>query len=75
MVSPTALTCKHYVAGCTKTKAKILRPENSEKEKNAPGKAKKRRNRVRSGCWRGWGRMKPSEKGRYRAGEGRVTPP
>ena len=29
-----------------------MRPENSEKEKNAPGKGRKRRNRVRSGCWR-----------------------
>ena len=52
MVSPMASTCKTYTAGCTKTKAKILRPENSEKEKNAPGKGRKRRNRVRSGCWR-----------------------
>ena len=53
MVSPTALTCKHYVAGCTKTKAKILRPENSEKEKNAPDLGQKGRNRVRFGCWGG----------------------
>ena len=36
---------------------KILRPESSEKEKNAPGKARKRRNRVRFGCWRGWERL------------------
>ena len=40
MVSRTALTCRRYAAGCTKTKAKILpRP-------------RKRRNRMRSGCWR-----------------------
>ena len=30
-----------------------MQPQNSEKELNAPGKARKRRNRVRSGCWRG----------------------
>ena len=53
MVSRTALTCRRYAAGCTKTKAKILRPESSEKEKNAPDSARKRRNRVRFGCWRG----------------------
>ena len=57
MVSQTALTCERYAAGCTKTKAKILRPESSEKEKNAPGTARKRRNRVRFGCWRGWERL------------------
>ena len=53
MVSRTALICEHYAAECTKTGMKILRPESSEKEKNAPGKARKRRNRVRFGCWRG----------------------
>ena len=41
MVSPMASTCKTYTAGCTKTKAKILRPESSEKEKTHPEKAKK----------------------------------
>ena len=30
MVSQTALTCRRYAAGCTKTKAKILRPEKGE---------------------------------------------
>ena len=53
MVSPMASTCNRYATKCTKTKAKILRPESSEKEKNTPGKARKRRNRVRFGCWRG----------------------
>ena len=57
MASRTALTCNRYAAGCTKTGMKILRPESSEKEKNAPGKARKRRNRVRFGCWRGWERL------------------
>ena len=52
MVSPTALTCNHYAATCTKISPEILHPKNSENGKNAPGKARKRRNRVRSGCWR-----------------------
>ena len=73
MVSRTALTCEHYAAGCTKTKAKILRQENSEKEKNAPDSARKRRNRVRFGCWRGgsgWRRMRADGKGRSEQGRG-----
>ena len=57
MVSPMALTCNHYATKCTKTRTKILQPKNNEKEKNAPGKARKRRNRVRFGCWRGWERL------------------
>ena len=36
---------------------KILQPQNSEKEKNAPDSARKRRTRVRFGCWRGWERL------------------
>ena len=63
MVSRTALTCEHYAAGCTKTKAKILRPESSEKEKSAPDSARKRRNRVRFGCWRGWERLETGANG------------
>ena len=63
MVSRMASTYKHYTAGCTKTKAKILRPESSEKEKNAPDSARKRRNRVRFGCWRGWERLRTGENG------------
>ena len=46
-------TCNHYAARCTKTRPKILRPQNSEKEKTAPGLGQKRRNRVRFRCWRG----------------------
>ena len=53
MVSRTALICKRYAAGCTKTEPKILRPKNKEKEKNAPEIVRKGRNRVRFGCWRG----------------------
>ena len=53
MVSPMASTCDRCTAGCTKTSPKILRPQNGEKCENAPGKARKRRNRVRFGCWRG----------------------
>ena len=53
MVSRTALTCNHYAAGCTKTSTKILHQKNSKKEENAPDSARKRRNRVRFGCWRG----------------------
>ena len=65
MASPMASTCNRYAAGCTKEQAKILRPKNSEKEKNAPGKARKRRNRVRFGCWgggNGWKQIKPGTK-------------
>ena len=57
MASQTASTCNHYAAGCTKTELKILRPESSEKEKSAPDSARKRRNRVRFGCWRGRERL------------------
>ena len=57
MVSPTALTCNHYAARCTKIGTKILCQKNSKKEENAPGKARKRRNWVRFGCWRGWERL------------------
>ena len=32
---------------------KFCAQKTAEKEQNAPGKARKRRNRVRSGCWRG----------------------
>lgn len=49
MVSQTALTCERYAADCTKTKAKILRPESSEKEKNAPDF---RRKQPKSGAFR-----------------------
>ena len=61
MVSRTALTCEHYAAGCTKTKAKILRLESSEKKKTYPIWAKK----GETGCvlgaggdGNGWKRMK-----------------
>ena len=57
MVSRTSLTCNHYAAGCTKTSTKILHQKNSKKEENAPDSARKRRDRVRFGCWRGWQRL------------------
>ena len=44
---------------------KILRLKNSKKCENAPDSARKRRNRVRFGCWRGgsgWERMKTGGK-------------
>ena len=63
MVSPMALTCNHYATKCTKTRTKILQPKNNEKEKNAPGKGQKGRNRVRFGCWRGWERLRTGENG------------
>ena len=63
MVSPMALTCNHYAARCTKIGTKILRQKNSKKEKNAPDSARKRRDRVRFGCWRGWGRLETGENG------------
>ena len=63
MVSRTALICKRYAAGCTKTEPKILRPKNKEKEKNAPEIVRKGRNRVRFGCWRGWKRLRTGKTG------------
>ncbi len=60
MVSRTALICKRYAAGCTKTEPKILSPKNKEKEKNAPEIVRKGRNRVRFGCWR---EVQPVRKG------------
>ena len=58
MVSRTALTCNHYAARCTKIGTKILHQKNSKKEENAPDSARKRRNRVRFGCWRGVQQMR-----------------
>ena len=57
MVSPMASTCNHYAAGCTKTEPKILQVKRGQKQRNAPDSARKRRNRVRFGCWRGWQRL------------------
>ena len=69
MVSPMASTCNHYATKCTKTRTKILQPKNNEKEKNAPGKGQKGRNRVRFGCWRGWQRLEADESGWERRSE------
>ena len=52
MVSRMDSICERYAAGCTKTEPKILQVKRGQKQRNAPGKARKRRNRVRSGCWR-----------------------
>ena len=41
MVSPTASTCNHYAARCTKSSPKILRPKNSEKCETHPIQPKK----------------------------------
>ena len=57
MLSRTALTCNHYAAGCTKTEPEILQVKRGQKQRNAPDSARKRRNRVRFGCWRGWQRL------------------
>ena len=57
MVSPTALTCNHYATKCTKAEPKILQVKRGQKLRNAPDSARKRRNRVRFGCWRGWQRL------------------
>ena len=70
MVSRTALTCNHYAARCTKIGTEILRQKNSEKEENAPDSARKRRNRVRFGCWRGWRRL-GTDKTRWEKQRGR----
>ena len=52
MVSRMDSICERYAAGCTKTEPKILQVKRGQKQRNAPGKARKRRNRVRFGCWR-----------------------
>ena len=57
MVSLMASTCNHYVARCTKTEPEILWVKRGQKQRNAPEIVRKRRNRVRFGCWRGWGRL------------------
>ena len=49
--------CERYAAGCTKTEPKILQVKRGQKQRNAPDSARKRRNRVRFGCWRGWQRL------------------
>ena len=52
MVSPMASTCDPYATKCTKAEPKILQVKRGQKWRNAPDSARKRRNRVRSGCWR-----------------------
>ena len=52
MVSPMASTCDPYATKCTKEEPKILQVKRGQKQRNAPDSARKRRNRVRSGCWR-----------------------
>ena len=71
MVSRMASTCNHYAARCTKIRPEILHPKNSENGKNAPDSARKRRNRVRFGCWRRWERLETGENG----WESQVTEP
>ena len=72
MVSPTALICKRYAAGCTKTRTKILQVKRGQKERNAPDSARKRRNRVRFGCWRGWERLRTGANGWENLGIGQT---
>ena len=53
--------CNQQMATCTKTKAKILRPKNNEKEKNAPGKGQKGETGCVLGAGEdggGWGRVR-----------------
>ena len=58
MVSPMASTCDPYATKCTKAEPKILQVKRGQKWRNAPGLGRKRRNRVRFGCWRGWERLR-----------------
>ena len=62
MASQMASICNHCAAGCTKDSPKILQVKRGQKQRNAPGKARKRRNRVRSGCWRGVQQMRTGGK-------------
>ena len=57
MVSPMASTCDPYATKCTKAEPKILQVKRGQKWRNAPDSARKRRNWVRFGCWRGWQRL------------------
>ena len=47
----------------SRKRPEILRVKNDRKQKNAPGKARKKRNRVRFGCWRGWEQLRASANG------------
>ena len=58
MVSPMASTCDPYATKCTKAEPKILQVKRGQKQRNAPDSARKRRNRVRCGCWRGVQQMR-----------------
>ena len=58
MVSPMASTCDPYETKCTKAEPKILQVKRGQKQRNAPDSARKRRNRVRFGCWRGVQQMR-----------------
>ena len=57
MESVMILSYNDNVVTCTKTSPKILHVQKGEKHENAPGKARKRQNRVRFGCWREWQRL------------------
>ena len=56
--SPMASTCDPYATKCTKAEPKILQVKRGQKQRNAPDSARKRRNRVRFGCWRGVQQMR-----------------
>ena len=65
MVSPIALTCNHYIAGCTKSRQKFCSPKTARKRKTHPVWAEK----GETGCvlgaggdGNGWERVKPDEK-------------
>ena len=62
MVSPMASICDPYATKCTKAEPKILQVKRGQKQRNAPDSARKRRNRVRSGCWREVQRVRTDEK-------------
>ena len=71
MESVMILSYNDNVVTCTKTSLKILHVQKGEKHENAPGKARKRQNRVRFGCWRRWERLGTRENG----WESQVTEP
>ena len=60
MVSRMDSICERYATKCTKTSPEILQVKTGEKQRNAPDSARKRRNRVRFGCWR---EVQPVRKG------------
>ena len=78
MASPTASICETYRHSEQKQVSKFCTSKREKNTKTHPEKPEK----GETGCVlgagggsSGWRRMKPGEKGRYRAGKGKAVPP